>query len=86
MSAVTESLPCHAKGCPSPAVAFCDRCGHPCCTQHARPITIKRRDDPGEMPGFRPALNRLPTRVETYTLCLRCSTKPFGGKPPTLAL
>ena len=81
MSLVTEGVPCHARDCDSLATATCERCGHPCCTQHMCHISIKRRDDPDDLRKSHHALARLPTHVETYTLCLRCSKKPFAGNP-----
>lgn len=70
------SAACHVKNCGKPSTTVCERCGVCCCDQHTRHITLERRDDPDELPGKRMSLARVPTHVETYILCTRCSTRP----------
>lgn len=74
MSVEPGHVPCHAKGCPQIATEVCERCGHPCCPTHIRHISIMHRDERPQ-PSVDASV-RLPTRVETYALCPRCSTKP----------
>ena len=76
---------CQNKGCALPAVYTCDRCGHLCCAEHVRHQTIERRVYPDES-GYRPVLERASSQFETYTLCIRCSSKPITGKPVRQAL
>lgn len=76
MSQQTDSTACYVKSCGRPAVTECERCGARCCDQHVRHITLERRDDPDDLPGKRMSLRRIPSHIETYTLCLRCSTRP----------
>jgi hypothetical protein len=83
----TEVLPmigeaiCQAKNCNLAAAYSCAACGRPCCPNHVRQLVLERRDDSPEMRGHRAALGRVPTRTETYLLCLRCWSKPFEGLP-----
>lgn len=75
--AETLSSPaCYVKSCDQPSTASCERCGSHCCDSHARHVTIERRDDPDEQPGKRMSLGRVPSHIQTYTLCVRCSTRP----------
>lgn len=76
----TVHATCDNKGCDVPAVFTCERCGHRCCADHARHQTIERRVYRDEA-GYQPVLERAPSHFEAYTLCVRCSTKPFEGKP-----
>lgn len=78
---MTVEAICHAKSCDLAAAYLCEACGRPCCLNHVRQLALERRDDPVEAPGYRAALGRVPSRIETYVLCLRCSTKPFVGIP-----
>lgn len=75
MSEQSEHASCHIKTCPGVAIEVCERCSHAYCATHIRHITIMHRDEP--LRSHMEALNRLPTHVETYALCLRCSTKPI---------
>lgn len=67
---------CYVKNCSRPPAVVCERCGAQCCDHHTRRITIEHRDDPDEQPGKRMSLGRAPSHIQTYTLCLRCSTRP----------
>jgi hypothetical protein len=75
---------CHVKDCEQIAAVVCEHCGHPCCLAHARRVAITFRDE--HRPPGMSASARLPIRTETYTLCLRCSTKPVPRRMhlPTL--
>ena len=79
MTAPAEDLPspCHVKGCTETATEICERCGQLCCSEHVRHLRIERRS---EQQAHTDALARIPTFVETYTLCVRCSTKPVQRK------
>jgi hypothetical protein len=78
---MTVEAICHAKSCGLAAAYVCEACGRPCCPNHVRELALERRDDPAERPGHRAALGRVPTRTETYLVCLRCRSKPFVGIP-----
>ena len=79
MTAPTDGQPllCHVKDCNELATETCERCGQPCCDEHVRHLSIERRS---EQQARSDALARIPTFVETYTLCIRCSTKPVQRK------
>jgi hypothetical protein len=62
---------CSAKDCEALAEFACMRCGKPLCPSHARLISLERRLDPSERTEGG-ALERLPSEVKTYALCLRC--------------
>ncbi len=83
MTAPADGLPapCHVKGCDAAATDLCERCGQPCCPQHVRHLRIERR---AEQRSRADALARIPTYIETYTLCIRCSTKPVQRRVPAL--
>jgi hypothetical protein len=71
---------CHVKNCGQAATAYCMRCGHPCCAAHIHHVSITWREE--NRPPGTDATVRLPIRTETYTLCLRCSTKPVPRLMP----
>jgi len=79
----SDALYCHVKGCTELATATCDRCGQLCCEEHVRHISIERREQPTNQ-GRSDALARIPTRVEHYTLCIRCSSKPVQRRASAL--
>jgi len=77
---------CYGKGCALPATTTCDRCGQRFCTAHCRQLVLKRRDDSSERPTHQGMLERLPMRTESYTLCVRCRTKPVPRDLPASPL
>jgi hypothetical protein len=84
MAAPIDGPPCHVKGCTEIATETCDRCGQLCCATHVRRLRIERREQPSDQRSRSDALARIPTRIETYTLCIRCSTKPVQRRAPAL--
>lgn len=80
----TGDICCQVKDCGRMAVAVCEHCGHPCCLAHVRHVSITCRAD--RRPPGMSASARLPIRTETYTLCLRCSTKPVPRRTHVPAL
>ncbi len=77
---------CHTKDCLELATQVCERCGQSYCSTHVRHLVIERREERSEYSQQLGALRRLPTYTESYTLCLRCSTKPVPRKPPQARL
>jgi hypothetical protein len=80
MPAIGDGASCHIKTCTQPATATCDRCGQPCCPAHLRHVTVERRVERTLNSSPLGQLARLPTRTESYTLCLRCSGKPVPSR------
>ena len=80
MSVLTTQPTCHVKTCASAQRFTCASCGRPCCPDHVRHVSLERRTERVETAGHRGTLQRLPTRTETYPMCLRCSKKPIAIK------
>jgi hypothetical protein len=56
----------------------CNRCDRLYSAEYVRLQTTERRVYRAET-GYRPVLEHAPSRLEAYTLCIRCSNKPFTG-------
>jgi hypothetical protein len=80
MEAEALSVTCDAKGCAELATVTCDRCGRLFCPNHVGQLVIQRRVEDGARPTDLSALARLPTRSETYALCVSCRSKPIPFK------
>jgi hypothetical protein len=79
MPVTLDPAVCHIAGCDQPPTQVCDRCERPCCGVHAQRISIERRLDSLGRRG----LARIPTRRESYLLCMMClkNRRPFAGLP-----
>jgi hypothetical protein len=77
MAAQPDGALCHVKDCGQPATVACEGCGRPYCPNHVRTLTIERREQPTQQRLLLGASPRLPTHTESYTLCARCSARPF---------
>lgn len=78
---MTDEMGCHAKDCDLPVAFVCAACARPCCPNHGRQVALERREDPAGWLADHGVLERVPSHTEFYLLCLRCSTRPFGGIP-----
>lgn len=78
--AEAEHTVCGAKGCSELATTTCDRCGRPFCPVHVWHLVVQRRDERSARSTHLDTLARLPTRTETYALCISCRTKPVPLK------
>jgi len=72
-----EGATCYVLGCVSPVAFVCASCRRACCESHGRSVSIERRAERLEQSGHPWTLQRVPTRTETYALCLRCSKRPI---------
>lgn len=86
MEAQTVSTECYAKGCSEPSTSTCDRCGRSFCPVHVVHLVVQRREERSGRNARLSTLARLPTRAETYALCMTCRAKPVPCKSPPLAL
>ncbi len=82
MEAPSRVAQCHVRECVCTAAVLCASCGRACCATHSRSISIERRAERRETRGHRWMLERTPTSIKTYTLCLRCSKRPLTLTEP----
>jgi hypothetical protein len=80
VQAEAERSVCSANSCSELATTTCDRCGRPCCPVHVWQLVVQRREEHSARSTHLDTLARLPTRTETYALCISCRTKPVPLK------
>lgn len=85
MNAQPVSGTCNAKDCSEAATALCERCGQSFCSAHLGQVVLHRREERSAQSTRQSALERLPTRTETYALCAACQSKPVPRKMQPLA-
>jgi hypothetical protein len=72
---------CHIRGCEAPAHILCASCQRWFCSRHACTVLVERRGDRVEAPGHRGLLQRVPSRTEAFTICVRCRRRPLDLQP-----